>query len=68
MTTKILKRKQYHSPTGFSISATIPDRQAALPEAILLMDFVNIFKVMAGLDLKHGFSLSCFLGSKGHQC
>ena len=30
------------SPTGFSISATIPDGPAALPDAILLMAFVMI--------------------------
>ena len=46
------------SPTGFSISATIPDGLAALPDAILLMAFEIISKVMARLGLQLGFPLT----------
>ena len=44
------------SPTGFSISATIPDGPAALPDAILVMALVIISKVIGSLRPSTGLS------------
>ena len=55
------------SPTGFSISATISDGPAALPDAILLMAFVNISKVIGSFGPSTGLSSDRSSGFQGNS-
>ena len=55
------------SPMGFSISATIPDGPAALPDAILLMAFVIISKVIGSLGPSTGLSSDRSSGFQGNS-